>query len=177
MDSTGIIQILLVIITVTVIAGFAGILYFLSKIYEALPGQRPGVAPHIAATPGGPVNVAQPSSVKPARSSGVIDPRSMGSLEETLGAISKKYSLASFTLATTDGLLIGSTKPGGDDEAARYSHLYTQGRLHDETGVELLGVPYRGETVVGIAHPSEHLSAEQMSTLEQDIRDTLQHWV
>ncbi len=177
MDSTGIIQMLLVIITVTVIAGFAGILYFLSKICEALPGQRPNVASRVAGTGGEPGSVARPAPIKPVRAPGEIDLRNMGSLEETLGAISEKYSLASFTLATADGLLIGSTKPGCEDEAARYSHLYTQGRLHDETGAELLGVPYRGETVVGIAHPSEHLSAEQMSTLEQDIRDTLQHWV
>ncbi len=177
MDSTGIIQMLLVIITVTVIAGFAGILYFLSKICEALPGQRPKEAPGVAGTQGEPGGVARPGTVEPARSPGEIDPRSMGSLEETLGAISEKYSLASFTLATTDGLLIGSTRPGAQNEAARYSHLYTQGKLHDETGAELLGIPYRGETVVGIARPSEHLSAEQMSTLEQDIRDTLQHWV
>ncbi len=177
MDSTGIIQVFLVIITATVIAGFAGVLYFLSKIFEALAGQRPTKAPRVAGTKGEPAIIAQPVHVEPARSLDQIDPRNMGSLEETLGAISKKYSLASFTLATTDGLLIGSTKPGSEEEAARYSHLYTQGRLHDEAGAELLGVPYRGETVVGIAHPSEHLSAEQMSALEQDIRDTLQHWV
>jgi hypothetical protein len=175
MDSTGIIQVFLVILTVTVIAGFAGVLYFLSKILEALAGQQPTNAPRIAETrePG---VVAQPAPIAPARSPEGIDPRGMGSLEETLGAISERYNLASFTLATTDGLLIGSTKPGGEDEAARYSYLYTQGR-QDETGAELIGVPYRGETVVGIAHPSEHLSAEQMSALEQDIRDTLQHWV
>jgi len=172
MDST----VFLIIITVTVIAGFAGVLYFLSKIFETLAGQQPTNAPRIAGT-GEQGVVAQPASVAPAISPGGIDPRSMGSLEETLGAISEKYSLASFTLATTDGLLIGSTKPGGEDEAARYSYLYTQGRLQDETGAELIGIPYRGETVVGIAHPSEHLSAEQMSALEQDIRDTLQHWV
>ncbi|MFA7562267.1 MAG: hypothetical protein WCY70_02385 [Methanoculleus sp.] len=101
----------------------------------------------------------------------------MGSLEETLGAISEKYSLLSLTLATADGLLIGSTKPGSENEAARYSHLYSQGKRHEEGGTELLGISYRGETVVGIAHPSEHLSSELMSALEQDIRETLQHWV
>jgi len=164
-----------VIITVAVIAGFAGILYFLSKIHETFAGQQPTNAPGVAGTEE-PEAAVQPASAVPVRIPGRIDPRSMGSLEETLGAISERYNLASFTLATTDGLLIGSTKPGGEDEAARYSYLYTQGR-QNETGAELIGIPYRGETVVGIAHPSEHLSAEQMSALEQDIRDTLQHWV
>jgi hypothetical protein len=31
--------------------------------------------------------------------------------------------------------------------------------------------------VVGIARPSEHLSTEAMSALEEDTRDALQHWV
>lgn len=177
MDSTGIIQILLVIITVTVIAGFSGILYFLSKIYDALPGRQPAVAPAGEATGERPGRAPQPAPVEPAKSRGKLDLRNAASLEETLGAISERHNLASITLATADGLLIGSTKTGGEAEAARYSHLYTQGDLHDETGTELLGIPYRGETVVGIAHPSEPLSAEQMSALEQDIRDTLQHWV
>jgi hypothetical protein len=100
-----------------------------------------------------------------------------GSLEEYLGAIGEKYSLASFTLATADGLLIGSTRPGAQDEAAQYSYLYTQGKLQDETGAELLGIPHRGETVIGIARPSEHLSADLMNALEQDTRDALRHWV
>ncbi|MCK9297475.1 hypothetical protein HL657_10345 [Methanoculleus sp. YWC-01] len=177
MDSSGIIQIFLVSITVAVIAGFTGTFYFLSRIYEALAGQQPTQAPRDAEAGEEQGIVAQPIPVERTKSLAKIDPRTMGSLEETLGAISKKYSLASFTLATTDGLLIGSTKPGSEGEAARYSYLYTQGKLHDEAGAELLGIPCRGETVVGIIHPSEHLSAEQMNALEQDVQDSLQHWV
>jgi hypothetical protein len=165
MDSSGIIQIFLVSITVAVIAGFTGTFYFLSRIYEALAGQQPTQAPRDAEAGEEQGIVAQPIPVERTKSLAKIDPRTMGSLEETLGAISKKYSLASFTLATTDGLLIGSTKPGSEGEAARYSYLYTQGKLHDEAGAELLGIP------------SEHLSAEQMNALEQDVQDSLQHWV
>jgi len=104
-------------------------------------------------------------------------PGTPGVLEECLGTITEKYNLASFTLATADGLLIGSTKRGAEDEAARYSYLYTQGTLQDETGAELLGIPHHGETVIGIARPSEPLSPELASALEQDTRDVLQHWV
>jgi len=174
MDSTDTIQIFLVIITVATIAGFAGVLYFLSRISRALAGQRPEGA---TGTQEGPASNARPAAVEPAGPPGDIDPRGVRSLEEYLGAIGRKYSLASFTLATADGLLIGSTRPGSEDEAARYSHLYAQGRLQDETGAELLGIPYRGETVVGIVRPSEHLSAELMNALEQDTRDALQRWV
>ncbi|PKL61983.1 MAG: hypothetical protein CVV31_08530 [Methanomicrobiales archaeon HGW-Methanomicrobiales-2] len=169
MDSTGNTQFFLNLLMIAAVVGFAGITYCLARIFQTL--QRPD-------PPGAPVTPEEPSD--PAGSMPLLsdtDPRSTGSLEGSLGAISERHGLSSFTLATVDGLLIGSTRPGAEDEAARYSYLYTQGKLHDEAGVELLGVPHHGETVVGIAHPSEHLSAEQMSTLEQDIRDTLQHWV
>ncbi|HOI57588.1 MULTISPECIES: hypothetical protein [unclassified Methanoculleus] len=171
MELTGIVEVLLGIITVTVIAGFAGVLYFLSKIDRALARQQPGGTGSFPESPG------EPGPVGPARPRTALNLQATGSLEESLGAIGQKYSLASFTLATADGLLIGSTRPGSEDEAARYSFLYTQGRLQDETGAELLGIPYRGETVVGIARPSEPLSAEEMSALEEDTRDALRHWV
>ena len=166
MDSTGIIQIFLVIMTVTMIAGFAGVLYYLSRIAQALAKEIPGGAIESQERPAG--NRESP---------GDIDPRGAKSLEENLGAISRKYSLASFTLATADGLLVGSTKTGSEGEAARYSHLYARGERQDGTGAELLGIPYRGETLVGIARPKEHLSAELMNALEQDTRDALQRWV
>lgn len=173
MDSTGIIQFLLTLITLIVVAGFAGIVYYLAEISRAIKGQdtlqastMPERAPDTELT----IPVAPPAAR-------AADPGSMGSLEEALGVISEKYGLTSLTLAAADGLLIGSTKTGSEDEAARYSHLYSQGSRYSEEGVELLGIPYRGETVVGIAHPSEHLSGEQMNALGKDIQETLQHWV
>lgn len=171
MDSTGITQFFLLIITITAVAGFAGIIYFLGEIYRTLTRLESGGSSGVTEARGAPDLAGSAPLPK------TIDPRSAGSLEECLGAITEKYSLASFTLATADGLLIGSTKRGAEDEAARYSHLYTEGKLQDETGAELLGVSHHGETVIGIARPSEPLSPELASALEQDTRDVLQHWV
>lgn len=174
MDST--IQVFLFIITVTAIAGFSGILYFLSRVCQALDRREPNTPDALGAQTV-PRNTAQPGPIEPTRPIKAVDLRNAGSLEECLGAIGEKYGLASFTLATADGLLIGSTKSSGEDEAARYSYLYTQGKLQDETGAELIGIPHHGETVVGIARPSEHLSAELMNALERDTQDALRHWV
>lgn len=171
MDSIGIIQIFLLIITITVVAGFASVVYFLGEIYRALTRPEPEASPGVTNDRGAPDLAGSAPLPKG------IDPRNAGSLEECLGTITEKYNLASFTLATADGLLIGSTKRGAEDEAARYSYLYTQGTLQDETGAELLGIPHHGETVIGIARPSEPLSPELASALEQDTRDVLQHWV
>ncbi len=171
MDSTGIIQFFLLIIAITAVAGFAGVIYYLGEIYRALTRPEPEGSSGVAGARGAPDLAGSAPLPKE------IDPRNAGSLEECLGAITEKYRLASFTLATADGLLIGSTKRGAEDEAARYSYLYTQGTLQDETGAELLGISHHGETVIGIARPSEPLSTELASALEQDTRDVLQHWV
>lgn len=169
MDSTGIIQVVLFIITVTAVAGFSGIIYLLTKIHQTLIRHLSGDATGVVDPQEEPGIGTQPAC-KPAVPLREIDPQNAGSLDECLGAISEKYGLASFTLATTDGLLVGATKPGAQDEAARYSLCYARGELQDETGAELLGIPHHGETVVGIACPTEPLSAELKSELEHDPR-------
>lgn len=118
MDSTGILQVFLAIITVVVIAGFAGVLYFLSRIERALAGEQQKGAPATTVAHREPDRVVQAvqEQAPPLRA---IDPREMGSLEEYLGAIGEKYNLASFTLATSDGLLIGSTRPDAQGEVDR----------------------------------------------------------
>lgn len=174
MDSLETIQVFLAIMMVMMVAGFTIVLYFLLRISRILAGQEPE---GITRAQSEPADDPQSATIKPKEPAGDVDPGSAKSLEGYLGAISRKYSLASFTLATADGLLIGSTKPGSEEEAARYSHLYARGGLHDETGAELLGIPYRGETIVGIVHPSKHLSTELMNALKQDTRDALQRWV
>ncbi len=170
MNSIDIIQFFLLVITITMVAGFAGVVYYLGEIYRVLARPEHEGSSGETGTPGA------PSLAGPVPSLREIDPGKTGSLEESLGAITRKYDLASFTLATADGLLIGSTKKDAEDEAARCSYLYTQGRVQDETGVELFGIPHRGETVIGIACSPVPLSTELTDALEQDTRDVLNHW-
>jgi len=169
-NSIDIIQFFLLVITITMVAGFAGVVYYLGEIYRVLARPEHEGSSGETGTPGA------PSLAGPVPSRREIDPGKTGSLEESLGAITRKYDLASFTLATADGLLIGSTKKDAEDEAARCSYLYTQGRVQDETGVELFGIPHRGETVIGIACSPVPLSTELTDALEQDTRDVLNHW-
>ncbi|WOX58259.1 hypothetical protein [Methanoculleus receptaculi] len=166
MDSTGIIQFFLILLTIITTIGFAAITYYLAEISRVL---------NMAGSPQVPLPPAE--TLSPARKEPLIEPGAMGSLEEALGLISRKYGLESITLATTDGLLIASTKPGSEDDAARYSHLYLQGKLRGENGIELLGMSHRGETVIAITRSSAPLSDDQRNALEKDIQNTLQHWV
>lgn len=166
MDSTGIIQFFLILLTIITMTGFAAITYYLAEISRALRMAGPQQVP----LP--PAETLSPASKEP-----TIEPGAMGSLEEAFGAIGRKYGLESVTLATADGLLIASTKPGSEDEAARYSHLYLQGKLRGENGIELLGMSHRGETVIAITRSSAPLSDDQRNALEKDIQNTLQHWV
>jgi hypothetical protein len=175
MDNAEIILILLTIILMAMVIGMAGIVYFLGRLHRILnqvPENVPGALRE-------PVPAAKPLEAvgKPAVPAETEDYKNARSLQEYLSAIGEKYRLTSLTLATTDGLIIGSTKTDAQEEAATYSYLYAQGNLPEGGGVELIGIDHHGETVVGIARPSEHLSTELMSALEQDTRDALRQWV
>lgn len=106
-----------------------------------------------------------------------IDLAAAGSLQEHLAAIAEKYSLTSFTLATTDGLVIGSTRSDPQKEAAEWSYLYQQGERPENEDVRLIGVPHKGETVIGIARPVRKVSSDALPVLEQDVGEALRRWV
>ncbi len=99
------------------------------------------------------------------------------SLQAHLSAIGEKYDLASFTLASEDGLVIGSTRPDPQEEAAEYSYLYLQGKTPDEKEVALIGVPHKGETVIGIVRSMRQLPGDALELLKNDTGDALQRWV
>ena len=175
MDSTEIILMLLVIITVTMAIGMIGMVYFLGNLYQILIRTRDRV-PEVRDESLAPLERSELPKESP-RPFKEVDTGDIQSLQDYLAAIGEKYHLASYTLATSDGLVIGSTKTDAQKEAAEFSHLYAQGNKPDEAGVELIAVQHHGETVVGIARTAEQIPTELMSALEQDTKDALQHWV
>lgn len=92
------------------------------------------------------------------------------SIEENLIGLFKHYHLTSFTMATSDGLVISSTDPNSDEDAANYSYLYLQGKQPESPNVRLIGVPHKGGTVVGIIKSEDELSETDLILIERDIR-------
>jgi len=92
------------------------------------------------------------------------------SIEQNLIELFKHYSLNSFTMATSDGLVISSTDSDPDEDAANYSYLYLQGKQPESANVRLIGVPHKGGTVIGIIKSDDDLSEKDLVLIERDIR-------
>ncbi|WOF17163.1 hypothetical protein F1737_10970 [Methanoplanus sp. FWC-SCC4] len=92
-----------------------------------------------------------------------------GTIEENLPVLSDTYSLSSFTMATSDGLVISSTKTHPEEDAAKYSHLYNMNRQPDDPKTRLTGVSFRGGTVIGIMKSDTELPEGVLELIKRDI--------
>ena len=99
------------------------------------------------------------------------------SIRDNLLALFDRYRLNSFTMSTSDGLVISSTDPNPEEEAAKYSYLYQQGKQPDVDNVRLIGVPHKGGTVVGIVKADDVLSEKDLEFIERDINFILRKTV
>lgn len=99
----------------------------------------------------------------------VIDQPPAGSLEE----IKDRYSLGELTLATDDGLLIGSTEQDREQAAARYSARYAETGEGWEDGAFLFSLIYKGSTVIGIAGSDVPLTDSTRASIVKDVRVVL----
>ena len=99
------------------------------------------------------------------------------SIRDNLLALFDRYRLNSFTMSTSDGLVISSTDPNPEEEAAKYSYLYQQEKQPDVPNIRLIGVPYKGGTVVGIVKADDELSEKELEFIERDINFILRKTV
>ncbi|MBN1431325.1 MAG: hypothetical protein JW931_00970 [Methanomicrobiaceae archaeon] len=99
------------------------------------------------------------------------------SIRDNLLALFERYKLNSFTMSTSDGLVISSTDPNPEEEAAKYSYLYQQEKQPDVPNIRLIGVPYKGGTVVGIVKADDELSEKELEFIERDINFILRKTV
>jgi hypothetical protein len=96
-------------------------------------------------------------------------------LQESLLALTGKYSLDSFTIATSDGLVFASS--GGETaqvDAAHYSR-YNAGK--DPAGMTLFGLFHKGSDLTGIIRSSVDISPEIRKRIENDTKDILNRWI
>ncbi|MDD3977291.1 MAG: hypothetical protein PHI15_03935 [Methanomicrobium sp.] len=94
------------------------------------------------------------------------------SIQENLLLLFRHYSLKSFTMATSDGLVISSTedKSTAEADAANYSYMYQKDSQPESDKIRLIGIPYKGKTVVGIIKSDSDLSKTDLLLIEKDIR-------
>ena len=96
-------------------------------------------------------------------------------LEESLHALTGKYSLDSFTIATSDGLVFASS--GGStaaDDAARFCRHYD---IRESVGVALFSVNHKGSELTGIVRSQGIITGEIQKRIESDTKDILNRWI
>ena len=96
-------------------------------------------------------------------------------LEHCLHALAERYALDSFTIATSDGLVLASS--GGESaqvDAARFS---LQNGGEDSAGMALFGIDHKGSALTGIIRSSARISPDDRKRIERDTQDILNKWV
>jgi hypothetical protein len=96
-------------------------------------------------------------------------------LRDCLLALAGKYSLDSFTIATSDGLVFASS--GGETaqvDAARFSR---DNAGKDPSGVTLFDLNHKGSELTGIIRSAVDISPETRKRIENDTKDILNKWI
>jgi hypothetical protein len=104
--------------------------------------------------------------------------RTKKDMTESLKALAGKYSLSSFTIATTDGLIFGSS--GGESaqtDAAVYSGIFKNDPLIETPGVALFGLSHKGSDLIGIVRAKNPPPTENIKKIATDTKDILNWWV
>jgi hypothetical protein len=96
-------------------------------------------------------------------------------IQESFQALVRKYSLDSFTVATSDGLVFASS--GGDtaqEDAARFS---SRAEIRESVGVALFSITHAGSELTGIIRSKGIITGEIQKRIESDTKDILNRWI
>jgi hypothetical protein len=142
----------------------------------ASPGIRNGGVGTPATEPGHPEE-AEPGVAEPRLPRDIDIQTGSTDIHDSLLRVCEKYGFLSFTLATADGLSIASSLESSEEDAARFSDQYNRGITPDDERIRLLGLEYRGESVIGVIHGSGTVPDAWLTPLEEDLRAVMALWL
>lgn len=99
-------------------------------------------------------------------------------ISESLTALTEKYSLDGFTIATADGLIFATG--GGDGaqtDAARYSEAFARSPVPETPGVVLRGLAFKGSDLILILRTQAVIPDTLITGIENDTKDILNWWI
>jgi hypothetical protein len=96
-------------------------------------------------------------------------------LQQSLRALAGKYSLDSFTIATSDGLVFASSGSStAQEDAAGFCR--NSGGTEPE-GMALFRMNYKGSELTGILRSEGIITGEIKKGIENDTKDILNRWI
>jgi hypothetical protein len=99
-------------------------------------------------------------------------------ITQSLQALVEKYSLGTFTIATSDGLVFASS--GGDDahtNAATYSVMPPQDPHLKASTVIVPGLTHKGSPLIGIIRTQNPVSEKNVKRITQETQVILDWWL
>lgn len=96
-------------------------------------------------------------------------------IQESLSALVNKYSLDSFTIATSDGLVFASSGGATAQEDAASFSRHTE--IRESAGVALFGTNHSGSELTGIIRSKGIITGEIQKRIESDTKDILNRWI
>jgi len=130
----------------------------------------PFIRPPVPSHPPSPATPPMPASVS------VVDGRT--DIADSTRALADKYSLAGFTLATTDGLIFSTSgHPAGTEDAAHYGGRALQEEEHVSAEVTLFTLNHQGTKLTGIIRSEKSLTRDRIRQIESDTQEILNRWI
>jgi len=96
-------------------------------------------------------------------------------IQQSLLVLAGKYSLDSFTIATSDGLVFASSGSStAQEDAARYNRKHN---VSNPEGVTLFSLDHKGSELTGIIRPQGIITRDALKHIENDTQDILNRWI
>lgn len=106
----------------------------------------------------------------------VIDGRT--DIADSTRALAEKYSLAGFTLATTDGLIFATSGYSiGTEDAAQYGGTAIAEGAQEAAGVTLFTLTHQGTKLTGIIRSENRLTPDRIRQIGNDTQEILNRWI
>jgi len=99
-------------------------------------------------------------------------------ITQSLLALVEKYSLDTFTIATSDGLVVASS--GGNDantDAATFSVIEPRDPQSEPSAVIVPGLTHKGSSLIGIIRTQNQISEEILNQITKDTQVILDWWL
>jgi len=144
-----------------------------SRRLDYQPAARP-VTPFIRP----PVPRQSPSHAPPSISSAVSVVEGRTDIADSTRALAEKYSLAGFTLATTDGLIFSTSgNATGTEDAAQFGGTALPVGAQEAAGVTLFTITHQGTKLTGIIRSEKRLTPDRIRRIGNDTQEILNRWI
>ncbi|HEU18645.1 MAG TPA: hypothetical protein ENO00_04580 [Deltaproteobacteria bacterium] len=99
------------------------------------------------------------------------------SIMDSLNRLCQKFNVETFTLASTDGLVIASSFAGGARDAAYFSNLYLREKITRRGDIAISSLKHQNQNLIFIIRSQRNLDSEEIEAIKSDAKRILLFWL